>query len=481
MLNNLIIVFCLVSIQSAFDWMVYANDMMSTIQVTVRCDKITELKSGIYENFHVEYDPGNSQVQEVNSINQILVFQYSIQKPSLIELYTNLPGSRYRLYLKPGGVLSIQIDCDNIYFSGSDATENEILKNTGFNRAPLSRPIFGSIKNPNTAIDSFGISAIMDSIDNYYAKIFSAVKFGGLDDDFKRYLEAEEIGAIYFWKHSYLFNSLGDTIGIDSLKTGDQDRIRGMFDFKLLNESRSRYYINALSAFANIKTKNALSAKDQDNFYIWLAEYKRQRDILVSFSSDIKAIYDVSFINTVISRAQDIDQLEYGEYLFNMGQREIVGQENAFNIIQEELDRKRIRFNLTAMKDYDLAGTLDSSVLLSESLTNSKYTFLYFWATWCAPCLDKMPEVLGMANDDLVVVPVNMWSSKSAWTKTIENFDNSKSSHLFASKTTSDMIAHDCAFRSMPYYAIVDKNLNIIHIPKDLDAVKTMVSQLPMD
>lgn len=454
---------------------------MSAIEVTVECNEVTELKSGIYENFHVEYDPGRSEIRKVSSGDKIIRFEYDLQRATLIELYTNLPAYRYRLYLKPGAVLSVYITCDNIFYDGGCAEENEVLKATRFNSAILTRPVFGSIKSLTVALDSFGISEIMDSIDRYYFHLVDSVKLAGFDDDFQKYLEAERIGAAFFWKHNYLFSSLSDTIGIDSFDAEDQNKIRGMFSIRLLNEWRSRYYINALSALITLKTKNVLSIKDQSNFNIWLAEFKRQIDYLVSFSPDLNTIFDVSFINSVIYRAQDIEQLEYGIYLFNLGQREIVGQEHAFEVIQEELDRKRIRFNLVRMTDYELVGTSDSSVMLSQSLINSKYTFLYFWATWCAPCLDKMPEVLAMEGNDLMVVPINLWSTKSTWTNSIRKFGNNEYLHLFASKATSDKIAHDCAFRSMPFYAIVDSNLNIIHIPKDLDAAKTAVAQLYVD
>ncbi|KAA0546820.1 redoxin domain-containing protein [Bacillus sp. BGMRC 2118] len=58
--------------------------------------------------------------------------------------------------------------------------------------------------------------------------------------------------------------------------------------------------------------------------------------------------------------------------------------------------------------DFELVTLEGETVQLSD--LKGKKVFINFWATWCPPCRDEMPEIeeFSLANEDIVVLAINL-------------------------------------------------------------------------
>jgi thiol-disulfide isomerase/thioredoxin len=67
-----------------------------------------------------------------------------------------------------------------------------------------------------------------------------------------------------------------------------------------------------------------------------------------------------------------------------------------------------------AAPDFSLIDLEGQSVRLSDF--KGKYVFLNFWASWCGPCKDEMPDMERIHQkygDDIVILAVNLGDSKT--------------------------------------------------------------------
>ncbi len=102
----------------------------------------------------------------------------------------------------------------------------------------------------------------------------------------------------------------------------------------------------------------------------------------------------------------------YGEKVVSDDGEIVVAHYNAPGFAQTQLNQKRIRDNLTEVRPPDITGSkwFNTEPLNWHNL-RGKVVLIDFWATWCTPCVKKLPQVQQLADefaaDGLVVVGVH--------------------------------------------------------------------------
>jgi thiol-disulfide isomerase/thioredoxin len=115
--------------------------------------------------------------------------------------------------------------------------------------------------------------------------------------------------------------------------------------------------------------------------------------------------------------------------------------------------------------DFTLTTTLDSLI----SIRDFSHQFLYvnFWATWCGPCLQNIPElnklIAQYQNDPRVAfLNVCLESEHDKWLTTIEKY-KIKGVNLFAEGNWNSKLRAYFNITGIPHYVIVAKH-NILSV-----------------
>ena len=424
------------------------------LYIIINIPDLVQLNVGKYQNPLVELDPFFFFSKQKNNYSDTIELSFSINKPELIEFYLG-DKRRYRFYFEPESVNNIIIGENYYSIEGPTEKENILLRELGFNKASLKQPKYSSPADLNQCLNELAMLC-----DSMKSRLTSAE----MSNDFKKFIDAEMFGFNYFWKSNLLNKFKNDTIGIDTLPQTLIENIRSLYNFNFIDENRSRYYLNSASLYFYTLTKLQLSKKEEDNFHIYITAASNNCNALFSKLPNLHRILHTSILSSAVYLAKTQSEIEFSEYLYNIYIENTTMQEEAFEIIKADLDRKIKRFNLNKLENFNLNTSFDTLDSLSNFLT-SKINIINFWASWCRPCVEKMPELMAITKtNNINLVNVNIWSSKASWEKLIEQKYDFKTNSLFADKEVSAEIATKCSIIQFPIYMVVDEELNILSI-----------------
>ena len=117
---------------------------------------------------------------------------------------------------------------------------------------------------------------------------------------------------------------------------------------------------------------------------------------------------------------------------------------------------------------YFTTEDLDGNVVTQEIFTESKYTFVNIWGTYCGPCINEMPDLGELANEydkediQFIGIVCDVYSSDdSALAKKIINKTGAYYTHLVCNQDIVDWYLNDV--EAVPTTLIIDSEGNILY------------------
>jgi thiol-disulfide isomerase/thioredoxin len=137
--------------------------------------------------------------------------------------------------------------------------------------------------------------------------------------------------------------------------------------------------------------------------------------------------------------------------------------------------------NGDTIPDFILTTTLDS--LISMRDFSNQLLYVNFWATWCGPCLQNMPELnklIQRYQDDPRIAFLNFCvdSEHEKWMTKIEKY-KVRVVNLFAEGNWNSKVRAFFNIKGIPHYAIVGKhNILLENATEKAPGVKDKIEEI---
>lgn len=115
--------------------------------------------------------------------------------------------------------------------------------------------------------------------------------------------------------------------------------------------------------------------------------------------------------------------------------------------------------------DFTMKNPEGDYVSLSDYVGKDKYVFVDFWASWCGPCRDEMPNVVNAynkyKNKDFEIVGVSLDQDHDQWVQGIKDL-NMPWPQMSDLKLWESIAVELYAIQSIPHTVLLDKEGKII-------------------
>ena len=129
--------------------------------------------------------------------------------------------------------------------------------------------------------------------------------------------------------------------------------------------------------------------------------------------------------------------------------------------LRNSLSIKKIR-----LKTDELIGTSKQVKSLAKIL-NNQLTYIDFWASWCAPCRQEMPDSKKLAidykNKGINFIYISMDDNPVAWLKAIKQIGLSEDQNYLMPEGSNSEMAKKLKIITIPRYVIMDKLGKVIN------------------
>lgn len=142
----------------------------------------------------------------------------------------------------------------------------------------------------------------------------------------------------------------------------------------------------------------------------------------------------------------------------NRPRKEYQGREDNPGLTEDRGD------NMAAL-DFNLNDIDGNNVNFMSEVSKNKLTILDFWASWCRPCMDEMPNMINIYNKysdkGLGIVGVSLDEREQDWKGTIKS-KGLKWLQLSDLQGWESPVAKKYGVQSIPHIIVIDQKGNII-------------------
>ena len=130
---------------------------------------------------------------------------------------------------------------------------------------------------------------------------------------------------------------------------------------------------------------------------------------------------------------------------------------------------------------FKMANTNGKAVSSASILVQNKYTFIDFWASWCAPCRKQarhlVPLYAGYRRKGFEVIGVSVDTDATAWKKAIKD-DKYEWVNLSDLKGFESPVIKQFGITEIPRNILVDEKGNIIAQDLQGEALEAKLAEL---
>ena len=216
------------------------------------------------------------------------------------------------------------------------------------------------------------------------------------------------------------------------------------------------------------KEDNFFREYSQDDFF----DRKIGMDIMMNYPDNIVSVFTAYYQFQIHNISQDTMSL-------------IINNFSSYSKNSIYFDYlKSLYEKITSIKEGVLAPNFTSKDIDGKQYSlydfRGKYVYIDFWASWCAPCIEKFPEMKKIYNSrdksKFEILGVSVDVSRDSWIKSIEK---NKLSWINISNTKGwDEISDSYGVKAVPQNFLVDPNGTIIKKNIELNDLKEILESL---
>ena len=404
-------------------------------------------------------------------------FDVNISSPDYLHINYKKP---YKIYCRPGENLKLEFNENSVKISVNNhvSPENEVLKRLGFHT-----PI---IKIPSTTGLSF--QQKIDFIDSLGSKkwaIFNEYESQYDDQDFLRLLKAEIIGYMYYVSDIRLFTQIRDTIKQGKFESYNLDYYNRIRDLPMIDEHRSQVYLNCLNFTINDTYKSDLTRDQFENYYIRIDKKSKVIDSIFGFSYQLNRLFSFAWVNNLIYLSKSLDEIQYAQYHIDQLKNDLKNEpyNHEINLLHERLKGKNKQINFTKSDNYEFQS-MDSRENIVLDLIESNVIVIDIWASWCKPCIEKMPLFDSLARVDRpyssTFLALSVQCNKTGVKNVIEKLNTKNILYNHADRALSEKLVSEWHLDSYPSYLVLDNDLNVLYYTQQLQDLKFFLQELKL-
>lgn len=141
----------------------------------------------------------------------------------------------------------------------------------------------------------------------------------------------------------------------------------------------------------------------------------------------------------------------------------ISGRGDFIIISQKIKDKSKAKaFFNSRLPNIPLIASNGDTTMMYDLIVKGKWVFVDFWANWCKPCLEQVPDVEEISNNPSVLVISILYDSEKI---TNLNAYNSKFTKKWKSYVIPKQYAKDFSVNGLPFGILYDENHNLIKAP----------------
>jgi thiol-disulfide isomerase/thioredoxin len=373
------------------------------------------------------------------------------------ELQTDQPGFKYFLYennrkelfLMTGTSLKITFNKSNVdstlKFEGKGATENIVLDSiskymqTLDYRFAYTQPVEIACK-------------YVDSINAVYKKHFMELTKTNMVSSVFKELEEASI--------DYNLAALKAVIG---LRNDIKDTSYYSFLKKLNPENEKhldipsyrmflQYYISVVANEILEKENNSNSESQDVRLAASLAAIEKIKN------KNIQEYLLFDKLNLLLNYQGSTEFDKYREYFQKKNTNPVYAKE-----IEKNYTRKLLLAPGKPAPSFTCIGIDNKNYSLKDF--KGQYVYVDFWATWCSPCMQELPEYLKLKSDykgkNITFVSISFDRDKNSWERVVNEGKN-EGVNLFEEKGWDSDVAKAYQISGIPTFVLIDKEGNFI-------------------
>ena len=191
--------------------------------------------------------------------------------------------------------------------------------------------------------------------------------------------------------------------------------------------------------------------------------------------------YNKHFSNIIVKAAEDNIKNEFGYFLLTYYPEELISNADRLRLIgqlpgdmrqrpaiqqmEQSIKRSQNTAEGSVIKDFSQPAPDGNTLSVMEIVKANKLTIIDFWASWCAPCRQEMPNMVTLYSQykdkGLAIVGVSLDENKDAWMQAIAQM-KMEWPQMSDLKGWENAVAQEFSISSIPHTILVDQQGRIL-------------------